>query len=70
VIKKFSFPERNREFSFAPKLQYELAATPLAAGSGDLQFLTVCRTIELARTVFSTPTEVKSETPDAAEPHR
>ncbi len=33
---------RNREFSFAPKLQYALAAEPLAAASGDLQFFTVC----------------------------
>ena len=33
---------RNREFSFAPKLQYELAAEPCAATSGNLQFLTVC----------------------------
>ncbi len=38
---------RNREFSFAPKLQYELAAAPLAATSGDLQFLTVCPRGEL-----------------------
>jgi len=29
-----------------------------------------CRTIEIARTVFNTPTEDKSETPDAAEAHQ
>jgi len=33
---------RNREFSFAPKLQYELAAAPCAADPVDLPSLTVC----------------------------
>ncbi len=33
---------RNREFSFAPKLQYELAAEPLAAGSVYLPFSRLC----------------------------
>ena len=33
---------RNREFSFAPKLPYELAALPLAANLVDLPFPTLC----------------------------
>ena len=33
---------RNREFSFAPKLQYELAAEPAAVDSQNLLFPTWC----------------------------
>jgi hypothetical protein len=33
---------RNREFSFAPKLQYELAAAPCASDPVDLPFPKVC----------------------------
>ena len=57
MIKKFSFPKmRNRQFVFAPKIEYQLVADPaLDAGEANQNSLTFpmwCPLFENARTFF------------------
>ena len=42
MIKKFSFLFQNRQFVFAPKIQYKLAAERSEAGFHSLQFPQWC----------------------------
>src|SRR3989344_9648080 len=54
-IKKISSPKmRNREFVFAPKIQYKLVDERSEANPSNLQFPTWCRIIKIVRTAFAT----------------
>jgi len=43
LIKNFSFSQRNRQFVFTPKIQYELVAERSEANQNHLKFPTWCR---------------------------
>ena len=54
MIKKFSSPKmRNRQFFFAPKIQYELVAEQSEANLQNLQFPQWCRGPESNRRPFA-----------------
>src|SRR3989338_3426557 len=62
MIKNFSVPQRNRQFVFAPKIQYEMAAESAEkadklrkAVSSDLPFSTVSSILNFGRTHFERP---------------
>ena len=44
---------RNRQFVFAPKIEYKLAAERSEANQNSLTFLTWCSILELVRTHFA-----------------
>jgi len=52
-IKIFSFPPRNRQFVFEPKIQYKRAAELREAASETLQFPFWCGILKIVRTVFA-----------------
>jgi len=60
---------RNRQFVFAPKIQYEMTAERSEAASSGLPFSKVCSTLELVRTHFSGKIPPR-KFGKAAEPHR
>ena len=53
MIKIFLFFFQNRQFVFAPKIQYKLTAERSEAGFSNLQFPQWCSILELVRTHFS-----------------
>src|SRR3989338_11603190 len=73
-MEKFSFPRmQDRQFVFAPKIQYKLAAERSEANLQNLQFPQWCSILELVRTHFAACGD--EEVPPrkfgkAAEPHR
>jgi len=74
MIKKFSSPKmRNRQFVFAPKIQYELVAERSEANLSNLRIPFWCSILKLVRTHFAAAGG--EEVPPrkfgkAAEPHR
>jgi len=69
-IKKFSSPKmRNRQFVFAPKIEYKLVAERSEANPSGLQFPFWCSILELVRTHFSEKIPPR-KFGKAAEPHR
>ena len=64
---------RNRQFVFAPKIQYKLAAERSEADPSCLQFPNWCSILKIVRTHFAAcgGEEVPPrESENAAEPHR
>ena len=60
---------RNRQFVFAPKIEYKLVAERSEANQNSLTFLTWCSILELVRTHFSGKIPPR-KFGKAAEPHR
>ncbi len=60
---------RNRQFVFAPKIEYKLVAERSEANQNSLTFLTWCSILELVRTHFSEKISPQ-KFGTAAEPHR
>ena len=60
---------RNRQFVFAPKIEYQLAAERSEANLSNLQFPVWCSILELVRTHFSEKVPPQ-KFGKAAEPHR
>ena len=69
-MKKFSFPKRNREFVFEPKVPYNLVADPAFAGEACLTFPNWCRILKIVRTHFAAASGGKKEPPPRAAPPR